>query len=208
MASYRYLDRHLRPPYSTPQGWEQHDGNYALSSTSGPKIPETHHRQPRHKVTVKAILENLMMEEVVSQPAALLPKQAHNHGTQQVDPNRIAVHCARNRSQSNRHVGQHFEDVVSAGSIEQSHGHHFRSKFPISLLELLLLRRLELVYTHGGGHDALIQLPDLEAQHALDGRARVEGGEDVCAVIACMGEDDRAPWMIVPVAHVVHLAFE
>lgn len=75
------------------------------------------------KVAVKAVLEDLVVKEVVCEPSALLPEEAHDHSADHVDSEVGRHDCASYGSSKEQQVGCYLVSIVEGGCVEESHGH-------------------------------------------------------------------------------------
>ena len=150
------------------------------------------------EVAILALLEDLVVEEVVGEPAALLPEKSEEEGAAEMHGERVGeVHHGDGRG-PHGHVEGALVGVEELVALEHAHHDELDPEVAVSLLEV----QLALVLVRDGLRD---EVADVELLHHGLGALRVEGGEDVRHVVPGVGEDDRAAGMVVPVRHVVHL---
>ena len=150
------------------------------------------------EVSVLALLEDLVVEEVVGEPAALLPEEAEEKGAADVHGEGVREVDHGDGRGPHGHVEGALVGVVELGALEHAHHDELGPEVAVSLLEV----ELALVLVGDGLRD---EVADVELLHHGLAALRVEGGEDVRHVVAGVGEDDGAAGMLVPVGHVVHL---
>ena len=150
------------------------------------------------EVSVLALLEDLVVEEVVGEPSALLPEEAEEEGAADVHGEGVGAVDHGDGRGPHGHVEGALVGVVELGALEHAHHDELGPEVAVSLLEV----ELALVLVGDGLRD---EVADVELLHHGLAALRVEGGEDVRHVVAGVGEDDGAAGMLVPVGHVVHL---
>jgi hypothetical protein len=142
------------------------------------------------EVTIFAVLENLVMEEIVSEPTTLLPEKAEDDGANQVDNDVVGIDSTGDSDADKCHVSGDFINIVSGISVEKAGSENFGTKLSITLLELLLLLGLQLIGIKSGGNDTLVKIANLEFLEISKCRSRVECSEDIGHVVAGVSKDN------------------
>mmetsp|Transcript_9771 Transcript_9771/g.28690 ORF Transcript_9771/g.28690 Transcript_9771/m.28690 type:complete len:569 (-) Transcript_9771:44-1750(-) len=153
------------------------------------------------EVAEAAVLEDLVVQEVVREPAALLPEERKEKRAHKVHVEVIRVEHEGPGNAAERERAEALPDVVDGARIEEARLLELHAQVAVGLLELgLRLRLLQMRRRLGK-----VQLADAELLHGLVGRHRVERSEGVRHVITSVGEDHQATRVIRVVAHIVHL---
>ena len=176
-----------------------------LPPLDGEALEDVAHEDAHH-VSVGAGLEHLVVQEVVRQPAALLPEETQEKGANEVDGDRVEGGGAVDRGGKDGEVAQHLVHVVALVRIEESHRDELGAELSVRSLELLLLVGLELVVVESRGDDGLIKHADFELLQIAQSSRRMEGAKDIGAVIASVGEDDAASRVVLPARHIIDFA--
>mmetsp|Transcript_47049 Transcript_47049/g.112802 ORF Transcript_47049/g.112802 Transcript_47049/m.112802 type:complete len:333 (+) Transcript_47049:691-1689(+) len=143
-----------------------------------------------------AVVEHLVVQEIMRQPAALLPEQRSE--------TRAAEDRGRRVHRENQ-VERRSDDSQVRGALE----HVVQRACAVKLLLADLRAQRAVVALHRReGYILLGQLAHEEFGHVVNGRGGVEGVERVGAVQAGVREDDTATRVVVPRADVVDAAAE
>mmetsp|Transcript_5605 Transcript_5605/g.18977 ORF Transcript_5605/g.18977 Transcript_5605/m.18977 type:complete len:307 (-) Transcript_5605:70-990(-) len=133
-----------------------------------------------HVVVVLAVLENLMVKEVVREPPTLLPEEAHDEGRGRHRAPRVAAPDDREGQAQDHELDDALHGVVRLVALEQPLGDHVRA-------QLAEVR-----------HDArqlgvlLAELPNLHRLQQGPGGSRMEHGEHLSGILARPGVDNIA----------------
>mmetsp|Transcript_13340 Transcript_13340/g.31022 ORF Transcript_13340/g.31022 Transcript_13340/m.31022 type:complete len:200 (+) Transcript_13340:944-1543(+) len=142
--------------------------------------------------------EDLVVEEVVSQPAALLEQKSNHHCGTKVHENGIRVGYHSDTNRPHGHVGKAFVEVEHFVRIEHPHHHEFGSKITVALLE----SHLACVFS---GNTLCDQVANVELLHHCLRTRSMEGGKDISHIVTRVGEDDRTTRMFKPIGDIVNL---
>ena len=92
-----------------------------------------------HEVTILALSEDLVVQEVMGKPTALLKEQSHQQSRDDVQRNGIGESNETDRNTPKHDVGEALVDVETSAGLEHSHHDQLRAKIPVSFDEGELL---------------------------------------------------------------------
>jgi hypothetical protein len=165
-----------------------------------PRDRETLHQITPEKtvvVSVPAVAKDLVMQEVMCQPAALLEEKSHKTNGEHLDCNIVREVHEKHRSCPHGNVRKLLVDVEPIVGLEHAHDDQLGSQISVGLLEISLL--VVLVF------DAFYnEFADEELLHHSLGARRMKGGKDICHVISGVSEDDGTTRMLIPARYVVN----
>mmetsp|Transcript_3616 Transcript_3616/g.7877 ORF Transcript_3616/g.7877 Transcript_3616/m.7877 type:complete len:221 (-) Transcript_3616:206-868(-) len=150
------------------------------------------------EVAILALLENLVVEEVVGEPTTLLPEHAKEEGGPKMHGEGVGIVNHGNGGRPHGHVEGALVGVEELGGFEHSHHDELGPQVAISLLKV----ELPLILVRDALGD---EIPDVESLHHGLRALGVKGGEDVGHIVPGVGENDAAAGMLVPVGHIVDL---
>lgn len=150
-----------------------------------------------------ALHKYLVVKEVVSQPAALLPKQSHKKGGDEDDRPKAGKHDKCNGEGANCQIAEDLEGIVQLARVKQAQCPNLLSHLN-NILDILAIdagkRRVARVFQNADG-ECWEESPRI--------RRSMEAGEDICSVKPRGGEDDVAPRVaLCKVGDVIHAALD
>lgn len=165
-------------------------------------LEDVTYHDAEHVVNI-AVHEHLVVEKVMSQPAALLPEQRHQEGGDEKDRPKAGEHNHRNGERANGKIAKDLERIVQLARVEQTQGPDLLSHLN-DILDILAIDAGEWRVC------GIFQDADGEGGKEFPGICRcVEAGEDVCGVKPRSGKDDVAAGVpLGKVGHVVYAALD
>ena len=149
-------------------------------------------------VTVSASLVDLVVQEVVRQPSALLEEKSHPQGGSNVNKSVLREGHHSKSGQEHGKVGGLLVNVEPEVALEHSHDNELRSKVSVGLLERALV--VVLVF-----NTLYNKASDKELLQKVFRSLGVEGSKDISGIVTGMGEDDGTTGVVTPVGNVVDL---
>lgn len=153
-----------------------------------------------------------MVQEVVGEPSGLLVEQAHDASSHGIGQHAAEVVADGHRQHPDRKGADDLPRVVDQAGVIQTKTLDLDAKLTVGrdevlgallLGDILLAQRLTVGIARG-----LVHVADVELLEQLEGRSRVEDGESVRGVLACLCEHDSATRVALPLADVVDLVVD
>mmetsp|Transcript_30607 Transcript_30607/g.63925 ORF Transcript_30607/g.63925 Transcript_30607/m.63925 type:complete len:432 (-) Transcript_30607:180-1475(-) len=163
------------------------------------------HRVTLHEVTpedtspvsILSLAEDLVVQEIVSQPPRLLEEETNQQSTTHVNHCVVRVVNSGHTSSPQTHVGQALVHVKEFVGLVHAHQDKLGSQVTVSLFKSELL----FVLGHGAGH----HISNVKLLHQILGSSRMEGSKDIRHIISRVCEDHTATRVLVPVGDIVDL---
>jgi len=142
------------------------------------------------EIAVCSLFENLMVQEVMGQPPALLPEEGEDEGREHLNRQGLGPADEHPGTHGQGDGGHDFPHIVQRTRLEEPARDEFPPQVSIRSLEAGL--RLGLFVRAGN------ELANVEGIHVRCRTQRVEGCKDVSTVTPRMRKDDIPPGMILP----------
>mmetsp|Transcript_188 Transcript_188/g.795 ORF Transcript_188/g.795 Transcript_188/m.795 type:complete len:495 (+) Transcript_188:1417-2901(+) len=153
------------------------------------------------EVAEAAVLEHLVVEEIVGEPAALLPEDREHDSGKHVHQEAVRGQHHRPGESAQGQRREALPRVVQPRGLEQAGLLQLDTQVAVRLLELRL--RIGLLQIRRAARH--VHFSDEVLLHGLVGRGRMEGSEHIRHVISRMAEDDQSARVLHVVAHVIDL---
>jgi hypothetical protein len=150
------------------------------------------------QITILTVLEDLVVEEVMSKPTALLPEQSQQKRRADMHSQTIREVDHGHSGEPHTHVEGAFVSIVRLGRFEHAHHYQLGTEVSVALFEI----QLTLIFVLDRLRD---KIADVKLLHHGLGSLCMKGSKDVCHIITSMSENNPTSGVFVPIGNVVDL---